>query len=422
MDHFIAGLADIRTRDYLLHERACRSLSWQEVVQMAQACEASRLLLHAPAAAAATTSTKVTAPATATSACAHDEITAAPAWQLKSARDGRAKRGAHSSRKDDQQTRASASQTSHSQQNAPSSVAHESQPHSNSENSARATAEQAKSTTKPRPFTCYKCGKNGHVASACNSDALPSRKCYACGGIGHMARDCPTCAAQAKAQICNSSSNAVTSAGKGAAQVFAPALIAEMRVDDALIDTGSAFSMLSSALYARQRDAPVIQPFTRAAPDVVCVGSASAEIRGYVDACVKVTGVTVHHPLVVVEGLAFSLLIGTDILRTHGAVLTLDETATVRLRNRKCSICREQRTDSPAAPPLAFLTACSACSAVIEPCTATFIRVRAPTALCKESNVAIEPLASLLDKHVCAALPSVYALFSSEFFVPIANR
>ena len=203
VDHFIAGLADITTRDYLLHDRACRSHSWQEVVQMAQACEASHLLLHAPAAAAVTTSTKVAAPATATSACAHDEITAAPAWQSKSARDGRAKRGAHSSRKDDQQTRASAARTSHPQQNAPSSVAHEPPPHSNSDNSARATAGQAKSTTKPRAIMCYKCGKNGHVASACNSDARPARKCYACGGIGHITRDCAARAAQAKAQTSN---------------------------------------------------------------------------------------------------------------------------------------------------------------------------------------------------------------------------
>ena len=99
--------------------------------------------------------------------------------------------------------------------------------------------------------------------------------------------------------------------------------------------------MLSSAMYARLRDVPVIQPFTRAALDVVGVGGASAEIRGYVDAFVKVAGVTVHHPLLVVEGLAFSFLIGTDILRAHNAVLTLDETAPVRLRRRECSICRE---------------------------------------------------------------------------------
>ena len=423
VDHFITGLGDITTRDYLLHDCACRSLSWQEVVQMAQACKASRLLLHAPAAAAETTRAKVVAPApaTATSACAHDDITASPAWQSKSARDGRAKRGAHSSRKDDQQTCASAARTSHPQQNAPHSVAHEPPPHSNSENSTRAPAEQVKSAAKPRAITCYLCGKISHVASACSPDARPPCKCYACGGVGHMARDCPTRAAQAKAQISNSSSNAVASAGKGAEQVFAPASIAGLRITDALIETGLAFSMVSSAMYARLRDAPVIQSFTRAAPDVVGVGGASAEIGGYVDAPFEVAGVREHHLLLVVEGLAFSLLIGTDNFCAHGAVLTLDETAPVRLQSRECSICREQRTDSPAALPLAPLTACAACNVVIEPCTAAFIRVCAPTALCKESNVAVEALASLLDKHGCAALPSVYVLSSSEFFVPLAN-
>ena len=38
VNHFITGLADAMTRDYLLHDRACRSLTWQEIVQMAQAC------------------------------------------------------------------------------------------------------------------------------------------------------------------------------------------------------------------------------------------------------------------------------------------------------------------------------------------------------------------------------------------------
>ena len=138
VDHFIAGLADTTTRDYLLHDLGCFSLSWQEVVQMDQACEASRHLLHAFAAAAAITSWKVAAHTTAMSVCPHDDITAAPAWQSKSARNGRAKRGARSSRKDDQQTRASAARTLYLQQNAPSSVEHSPPPYSNSENSKRA--------------------------------------------------------------------------------------------------------------------------------------------------------------------------------------------------------------------------------------------------------------------------------------------
>ena len=88
-------------------------------------------------------------------------------------------------------------------------------------------------------------------------------------------------------------------------------------------------------MYSRLPHAPAIQPFTCAAPDVIGVGSASAEIRGYVDAPIEIAGVAVHHLLLVVEGLAFSLLIGTDIMRAHGAVLTLDESAPVRLHIRE---------------------------------------------------------------------------------------
>ena len=127
VDHFITGLANTTTGDNLLHHRACRSLKWQEVVQMAQAYEASRLSPHA-AAAAVTASTKFAALANAKCPCAHNNLTAAPAWQSKSARDGRAKQSAHSSRKDEHQARASAPRTPNPQQDAPATAVHEQPP------------------------------------------------------------------------------------------------------------------------------------------------------------------------------------------------------------------------------------------------------------------------------------------------------
>ena len=77
VDNFITGFVDATTRDYLLHDRACRSLTWQEVVQMAQAFESSRLSLHASSTFAAAANTKVDAPALAERTCTHDEITVA---------------------------------------------------------------------------------------------------------------------------------------------------------------------------------------------------------------------------------------------------------------------------------------------------------------------------------------------------------
>ena len=73
-------------------------------------------------------------------------------------------------------------------------------------------------------------------------------------------------------------------------------------------------------------------------------------IRGYVDAPDEVAEVMVHQPVLVIESLAFPLIIGTYILRAYGAVLTLDESASLRLRERECAVCREERIASSAKP------------------------------------------------------------------------
>ena len=176
------------------------------------------------------------------------------------------------------------------------------------------------------------------------------RKCYACGGIWHIAPVCPTRAVQEAADANSYTSGAVASLCMSAGQLVAEAVINGVRVVDALVDTGSTLSMLSDAIYTRLPDAPAIQPFLRAVPEVVGVIDAHAVIRGYVDVPVEVEGVAVRHPLLVVEGLAFPLIIGTDILRAQRAVLTLDESIPVQLRVRVCAVCVEQSTASPAEP------------------------------------------------------------------------
>ena len=169
--------------------------------------------------------------------------------------------------------------------------------------------------------------------------------CFGCGNVGHVTRDCPTRSAQSVAQANVSCSlNAVASSRGGATQLFLEAVIDGVRITDALIDTVSAVSMLSTALYSRLASAPVIQPFTGTAPDVVSVGGGSAAIRGNIDAPVELDGCAVHHTLLVIEGLAFALLISMDVHRPHGATLSFVSDP-VRLRRRICDDCPETRTE-----------------------------------------------------------------------------
>ena len=55
VDHFISGLRDVSSRDYLRRERVRRQIKWQEAIQMAQACEIPRAAEYQPPAAAACT-------------------------------------------------------------------------------------------------------------------------------------------------------------------------------------------------------------------------------------------------------------------------------------------------------------------------------------------------------------------------------
>ena len=180
---------------------------------------------------------------------------------------------------------------------------------------------------------------------------------WRCGPHGSQLSD-PRCASRVASERCQFIKRRCLT-DKGAAQVLTVSVIGGVRIADALVNTGSAFSMLSTAKYGRIQNARPIQPFTGSAPDIIGVGGATAEIRGYVDAPIEIDNPAVRHPLLVVEGLVFPLLLGTDILRPYGAMLTLDVSAPLRLRTCVCDICSEQRTDQLVEPPSALLTACA---------------------------------------------------------------
>ena len=115
----------------------------------------------------------------------------------------------------------------------------------------------------------------------------------------------------------------MSSAGTGEPQLFSEAVIDGVLIRDALVDTGSAFSMVSSSLHDRLPSCPSINSFKNSAPDIVGVGGASADVRGYIDVPLQIVGIKVTHPLLVVTNLSFPLLIGMNVLQPHAAKVSL---------------------------------------------------------------------------------------------------
>lgn len=108
-----------------------------------------------------------------------------------------------------------------------------------------------------------------------------------------------------------------------------------------LIDSGSLFSMVTSATLSSLLERPSVKQFVLRPPNIIDVGRSSVRVLCYVDAIVIISGVEVRHPLIVVEELAYPLLIGIDVLRPHCAIFELGTLYVVRLKLDRCLVCVE---------------------------------------------------------------------------------
>ena len=162
-------------------------------------------------------------------------------------------------------------------------------------------------------------------------------------------------------------------------------------------------------MYNGLPSSPAIQRFTGAAPDMIGVDAASGVIRGYVDELVMINGIAVRHPILVVEGLAFSLLLGPDILNLHNVMLLPNESDPLKLGTSVCDVCLERRTNGHDESTVAPLADCAASMAVIEQHTVALVQVRMPHAQRDALNIAVKPFASLIIKHGCPTLLAVCA-------------
>ena len=133
----------------------------------------------------------------------------------------------------------------------------------------------------------------------------------------------------------------MSSAGSGSPQLFSEAVIDGVLIRDVLVDTGSAFSMVSSAQHDRLLSRPAINSFKNSAIDIVGVGGESAEVRGYIDVLLQITGIEVAYPLLAVTNLSIPLLIGMDVLQPHAAKMSLGSAAPLEFSARVCDVCCE---------------------------------------------------------------------------------
>ena len=159
--------------------------------------------------------------------------------------------------------------------------------------------------------------------------------------------------------------------GTCAPQLFSEEVIDGVQIRDVLVDTGSAFSIVSSALYDRLLSRPSINLCKNSAHDIVGVGGASAEVRGFIDVFLQIAGIEVAHPLLVVSNLSLSLLIGMDVLQPHVVKMSLGSAAPLELSVHVCDVCLEQRTNSNPSYRSSPTVACVAESTTVAPKSAS---------------------------------------------------
>ena len=179
--------------------------------------------------------------------------------------------------------------------------------------------------------------------------------------------------------------------------------------------------MMSASLYAQLPSKPRIYSFENAAPDIVGVGGASAAVKGYIDVPLRIADVEVAHPLLVVENLSFSLLIGMDILDPHAANILLGGAREVQFKARVCDVCLEPRIPAKHEFITTPAVACTVEPMSIAANSAVIVRVALPKSARDASSVVIEPLNSSAVNVGCAALPAVCAPLDGFCRIAVVN-
>ena len=193
VDHFIGGLADTSTREYLLRERARRPLEWMEAVRIAQASETARLSSAPLGAAAACDSSAIVGPDSSVCAPLSDSSRLVARKHLVNRVRNPITRPHHARNFGNRRDHSSKPNVREHAR----TPTHQQGPANQSHRAAKPVQSGAAKSNAP---VCFNCGKPGHLAANCTADPKKVVRCYACGGAGHLARDCANRKAQTQSQ------------------------------------------------------------------------------------------------------------------------------------------------------------------------------------------------------------------------------
>ena len=434
--HFIARLRDTSTRDYLRCERARRSITWEEAFQMAQACKLTRASdrssSHAPIASHTSNATFTNSAQSSTTSGNNCAITT-PCATGNSGNTRRRQKYSSSLRAPQGDWRAANPiNTTTPQASAWNFDPWKGAPYSANANQFERTRSipqlplvpnkfnQQPNQHNPRPqFQHPRKQRAPYTVSQTNLYAVPPL-------ISTFANPQQLTYEQQQPpsqQSNRSSSNvhAVEFARRNAPQVLAAVKLNDVQIDGTLIDSGSSFSLIASPTLAALPERPSVKQFMHRPPKIVGVGGSSAIVLGYVDVAVVISDVEVRNPLIVVNKLAYPLLIGTDVVRPHSAIFELGTPDVVRLKLDRCSVCIKKRLPDATPHVIVKAIASTLADTTLPPHTASRVQVRLPFKVLGDSHFLVEQLPHELATAACAALPSICAIVGATHVLFVVN-
>ena len=154
--------------------------------------------------------------------------------------------------------------------------------------------------------------------------------------------------------------------------------------------------------------------------NIVGVGGSSARVLGYVDVSV-ISDVEVRHPLIVVNELAYLLLISTDVIRLHRANIELGAPDVVRLKLDRYPVCIEERLPDATPRVIVGVVASTVFDTTLLLHSSARVQVRLPPKVLGDSHFLFKFLPHKLATAACAVLLSVCAIIDAVHVLPVVN-